>query len=248
MGWVAMLGFKRTLICSAALLAGATMTAMAADLPGPPPAYPPPQAPAAYIPVAPAFSWTGFYLGGNAGYGWSSGSGNMILGLGADTFNVSGNGFLGGGQVGFNYQWSNIVFGIEGDFQGTTGKGTLTNGGGALAAGALNATAKDPWFGTVRGRLGYAWDRVMLYATGGLVYGDATLNGISGPAAFNNSTTYITWTAGGGVEAAFWGPWSGKIEYLYAGSPSSVPAIPFVTNISGKSSTNLVRAGLNYHF
>jgi outer membrane immunogenic protein len=238
-----MLRLQRTLICSAALLAGATVTALAADLPGPPPAYPPPQAPAAYIPVAPAFSWTGFYLGANAGYGWSSGSGNMLMGGVPDTFSASGNGFAGGGQVGFNYQWSNVVIGLETDFQGSTGSGNLTD-----SAGLIAATAKDPWFGTVRGRLGYAWDRVLIYATGGGVYGDATANGTSAGVAFNNSTTYFTWTAGAGVEAAFWGPWSAKAEYLYAGSPSSVPAIPFASNISGKANTNLVRAGINYHF
>jgi outer membrane immunogenic protein len=250
MGWVAMLRLKWTLICSAALLGSATMTALAADLPGPPPAYPPPQAPAAYVPVAPAFSWTGFYIGGNAGYGWTSVSSPALGGaLGgaafAGPYSASGNGFLGGGQTGFNYQWANAVIGIEADFQGSTGSGTVSS-----VTDNINATAKNPWFGTARGRLGWAWDRILIYGTGGLAYGYSTLNGTAGvgPAAFTSSATYVTWTAGAGVEAAFWGPWSGKIEYLYAGSPSTVPSIPNVTSISGRASTGIVRAGINYHF
>jgi outer membrane immunogenic protein len=248
MGWVAMLRSKPTLISSAALLGGATMTALAADLPGPPPAYPPPQAPAAYVPAPPPFSWTGFYLGGNAGYGWSSGSGTLTTGfpnpVGTDTFSASGNGFVGGGQAGFNYQWSSVVIGLEADFQGSTGSGTLTGTGAA----PITATAKDPWFGTVRGRLGYAWDRVLLYATGGGVYGNATASGTSGVTPFSSSATYVTWTAGAGVEAAFWGPWSAKVEYLYAGSPSSVPSVTGTSAISGKANSNIIRAGINYHF
>jgi outer membrane immunogenic protein len=217
--------------------------ASAADLPGPAP-MPPPQAPATYIPMAPVFSWTGFYLGANAGYGWSNGSGNMLTGGVGDTFTASGNAFVGGGQLGYNYQFGGgFVLGVEADFQGAFGSGgRLTDG-----LGLINATVTDPWFGTVRGRLGYAWDRVLLYGTGGLVYGDGTANGTSG-VAFNNSATYLTWTAGAGAEWAFAGPWSAKAEYLYAGSPSSIPAIPFVSNVSGSAHSNLVRAGINYHF
>ncbi len=210
--------------------------ACAADLPGPP-AYPPPQAP-------PVFSWTGFYIGANAGYGWSNGSGNMLTRGAPDTFSASGNAFVGGGQAGFNYQFGGgVVVGIEADFQGTWGSGTLTDG-----RGLIDATVKDPYFGTVRGRLGYAWDRVLLYGTGGGVYGDATANGKSAGTEFSNSASYWTWTAGAGAEWAFAGPWSAKIEYLYAGSPSSVPAIPFVSSIGSSAHSNLIRAGLNYHF
>jgi len=235
----------RSALAGGAILASAVGAASAADLPPPPPAYPP-QAPAAYVPAAPGFSWTGFYLGANAGYGWSNGSGTTTtFGVGPDTFSASGNAFVVGGQLGYNYQFASVVFGVEADFQGSFGSGTLTD-----PSGALSATVKDPWFGTVRGRLGYAWDRVLLYGTGGLVYGDTTANGASGiPAiAFNNSSTYYTWTAGAGAEWAFAGPWSAKIEYLYSGTPSSIPAIPNVTPPSGSAHTNLVRAGLDYHF
>lgn len=235
-----MVRFRRASVVAAALCVGAAGHAVAADLPAP--TLPPPQAPATYIPVAQAFSWTGFYLGGNAGYGWSSGSGTFNPG--SEAFSVSGNGFLGGVQAGFNYQFGGVVLGVEADFQGTTGSGSLN-------ATGVSATAKDPWFGTFRGRVGYAWDRLMIYGTAGGVYGSGTLNGTStlpGGGSFSNSATYLTWTAGAGLEYAFYGPLSAKIEYLYAGSPSSLPTIPGVSSVSGSANTNIVRAGVNYHF
>lgn len=134
---------------------------------------------------------------------------------------------------------------MEADFQGSFGSGgTLT----ATGATPITATLKDPWFGTFRGRIGYAWDRALFYATAGGVYGDGTANGVSGGIPFNNSTTYVTWTAGAGIEAAFWGPLSAKIEYLYVRSPSSLPTIPNLTGVSGIPSPSMIRAGLNYHF
>jgi len=230
----------RLALAAGAILLGAVTAASAADLPGPPP-MPPPQAPAIYIPVAPVFSWTGFYLGANAGYAWSSGSGTFNPG--AKSFTASGNAFEGGGQLGYNYQvgGSGFVIGAEGDFQGDFGSGgTVT----ATGPGGGSATAKVPWFGTVRGRVGYAFDRLMIYGTGGAVFGDGTL---SGP-GFSGSSTYWTWTAGAGAEWAFAGPWSAKLEYLYAGSPSSIPLPTSATSVSGSANTNLIRAGLNYHF
>lgn len=226
--------------CGAILLSAGIGIASAADLGAPPP---PPQAPAVYVP-APVFSWNGFYIGANAGYGWSNTSGTMTTAFGAETFSTSGNGFVGGGQAGFNYQWGGVVFGMEADFQGTSVSGTLADNGLL----PLNATAKNPWFGTFRGRLGYAWDRVMLYATAGGVYGNETFNGTSNRTSFSNGATYVTWTAGAGVEVAFWGPLSAKAEYLYMGSPSNFPSIPLATGLSGSAHTNLVRAGINYHF
>jgi outer membrane immunogenic protein len=90
---------------------------------------------------------------------------------------------------------------------------------------------------------------VLLYATGGAVYGDSTMSGTVTPGgAFSSSATFWTWTAGAGVEAAFWGCWSAKVEYLYVGTPNSTPAIPAVTAASASVNTNIVRAGINYHF
>ncbi len=221
--------------CSAILLSSGIGLATAADL-SPPPAY---------VPAPQVFSWTGFYIGGNAGYGWTNGSGTLTTATGTESFTVSGNGFLGGAQAGYNWQVGPAVFGAEADFQGTTASGPFS----ATAGPTIGATEKVPWFGTVRGRLGYAIDRVMLYATGGAVYGDTTLNGtVSTVGPFSTSTTFWSWTAGAGVEAAFWGCWSAKLEYLYIGNPNRTPAIPAITALSGSANTNIVRAGINYHF
>ncbi|MDE2374862.1 MAG: porin family protein, partial [Hyphomicrobiales bacterium] len=180
-------------------------------------------------------------LGANAGYGWSSGSGTYTGGGGAGSFSASGNSFEGGGQLGYNYQFGGgFVLGAEADFQGNFGNGgTLTLSGPSAQADSL----KVPYFGTVRGRLGYAWDRVLIYGTGGAVYGSSTVSGVSA-----GSASFWTWTAGAGAEWAFAGPWSAKIEYLYMGSPSSIPPITGVATVSGSASSNLVRAGINYHF
>jgi len=221
--------------CSAVLVAGASGIAAAADLPSPP----------AYMPVTPVFQWTGFYIGGNAGYGWTHASGTLTTAAGADPFTASANGFLGGAQLGYNWQIASIVFGAEADFQGSFESGTLS----ALAGPVVSATAKNPWFGTVRGRVGYAMDRILFYATGGAVYGDSTLNGtVSTVGPFSSSATFWTWTAGAGIEAAFWGCWSAKFEYLYVGTPTTIPPIPTVTSVSGSANTNIVRVGINYHF
>lgn len=221
--------------CSAILLSSGIGLATAADL-SPPPAY---------VPAPQVFSWTGFYIGGNAGYGWTNGSGTLTTATGTELFTVSGNGFLGGAQAGYNWQVGPAVFGAEADFQGTTASGPFS----ATAGPTIGATEKVPWFGTVRGRLGYAIDRVMLYATGGAVYGDTTLNGtVSTVGPFSTSTTFWSWTAGAGVEAAFWGCWSAKLEYLYIGNPNRTPVIPAITVLSASANTNIVRAGINYHF
>ena len=232
--------FPLKIVYGAFLLTAASATAFAADLPVPP-AYPP----QAYVPVASPFSWTGFYIGGNAGYGWNHGSGTFTTATGSGPFSTSGNSFLGGAEAGFNWQSGWLVLGMETDFQGITGSEPVN----AIVGGtAIAATAKTPWFGTFRGRVGFAFDRFMIYGSAGGVYGDATLNGTSGATSFSSSATYVSWTAGGGVEWAFWGPLSAKVEYLYIGSPSVIPSVPGVTSASGSASANIIRAGLNYHF
>lgn len=226
-----------------ALLAASTLGASAAyasDLP----ARMPTKAPAPMY--TPPFSWTGFYLGANAGWGWTHTSADMILGGGPTSFSGNSNGFLGGVQAGYNYQMGSFVAGLEADFQGSTNRGDVTFGG-AAAPGV--ATLKTPWFGTVRGRLGFAADRWLLYVTGGGLYGENKLDGTTvatGP--FSSSATYWTWTIGGGVERMLWDRWSVKLEYLYAGNPSNTASPPGATSISTKSDMNIVRAGLNYHF
>jgi outer membrane immunogenic protein len=231
--------FLRAFCVGAILVVGGLQAAAAADAMPPPPPLPLP------VPIVQVFSWTGFYIGGNAGWGFTNGSGTFTTALGADPFTVNTNGFIGGAQLGYNWQTGPMVFGAEADFQGTAASGSLS----ATAGPTISATAKTPWFGTLRGRVGYAFDSVLLYATGGGVYGDSSWNGsVSTVGNFSSATTFWTWTLGAGVEAAFWGCWSAKLEYLFAGTPSSTPTVPTVTAVSGNAGANIVRVGLNYHF
>ena len=149
-----------------ALLFAATSAALAADLPAPAPIPPP-----AYVP--PVYNWTGFYIGGNIGAGWSGLSDtntNFSDTLGS-TFSAPTNAqFLGGGQVGVNYQFANgIVIGAEAMFDWLSNSQnamvTATDPTGTVAANIGTSNAR--WLTTVSGRLGYAWDRVLLYAKGG---------------------------------------------------------------------------------
>jgi outer membrane immunogenic protein len=205
---------KKLLLSSVALL-GLSATAFAADLPSRR------VAPAPYV-AAPVFTWTGFYVGVNAGYGFTDNGNNNGSNYGAaplfaqgpasgggiaqtltggtgmpvySTNNRNGDGFVGGGQVGYNFQFGNVVVGIEADAQyadfGKNRNGALSGGtdtvtpGVNVAAGSPNVTYFNTglfsrnsadWFGTVRGRLGYAWDRVLVYGTGGLAFTDSGNN------------------------------------------------------------------------
>jgi len=215
--------------------------ALAADLPNQRPYHPVYKMPE----MAPSFTWTGFYIGGNVGYGWSKGSGAITFGPNSGPYSGNGDGVLGGLQAGYNWQMDALVFGVETDIQASGGRGPVTGQAGPTT---YAGTAKTPWFGTIRGRIGYAFDRTMLYATGGAVYGKAKLDGVSstlGP--FSSSTTYWSWVLGGGVEHAIWDRWSTKLEYLYIGSPNRAP-FPPNTAIDGRIRTHVLRAGVNYRF
>ncbi len=193
----------------------------------------------------PQFSWTGFYVGANLGWGWSDGDGTITAGAASGPYSGSGDGILGGVQAGYNWQVGSIVFGIEADIQASGGEGSVS---GVAGATTFTGTAKTPWFGTLRGRLGYAFDRTMLYATGGLVYGHAKLDGVSSTTgAFSASENYWSWTIGGGIEHALWSNWSVKAEYLYVGTPSDTP-VPPGTAVDGSLHGHILRAGLNYRF
>ncbi len=167
-----------------------------------------------------ATSWAGPYIGGNIGYSWGK---------------VSNSGFepsgvAGGAQIGYNWQSGAIVFGLEGDIQGT---------------GADDKFAywkfSNPWFGTVRGRVGYAFNNLLVYGTGGLAFGQLQAN------AFGMSESHTTagWTVGVGAEFALNRNWSAKVEYLYYDLSSSNFTI---TGWNHGFQSNVVRVGVNYRF
>ena len=216
---------KKILLASVGLLALGVASASAADIvrarraPPPAPVY------------TPAFTWTGFYAGINGGYGWG-GSTSFSAPFPSSSFDTSGG--LVGGTLGYNYQMNQIVFGVEGDIDASWIKGSGICDG-------LSCQTKNSWLGTVRGRVGYAFDRFMPYVTGGAAFGDIqnTITPI-GSASENRAG----WTVGGGLEANLYGPWSAKVEYLYVdlGRGGSV------LGSDARFNTNIVRAGLNYRF
>ena len=185
--------------------------------------------------VSQAYDWTGLYIGVNGGGGW----GRSRWDASGISNNLSGG--LVGGTAGYNWQFGRTVLGIEGDLDWARLQGT---GNSALCP--AGCTTSDTWLSTVRGRLGYSFDRVMPYVTGGLAMGDirATTPGFAGA-----SNTNAGWTIGGGVEVALPGNWSAKAEYLHVdlgqfscGANCGLPG----DNVSMHD--NIVRAGVNYRF
>jgi outer membrane immunogenic protein len=226
---------RLTLMACAGLLAAAVASpASAADLSRP--SYKAP------VYVAPAFSWTGFYVGLNGGYGWGN---STWSNAGSDEFGVKG--WVGGGTVGYNMQTGVWVWGIEGDLDYSTIKGSDAGPfGGVCGNVGGGCETRNRWLATGRGRIGYAWDRWLPYLTGGVAFGDVRMTPDGGA---TESKTKIGWTAGAGIEYAFLGAWSAKLEYLYAdlgSSTCSAATCGVDTDVSFK--TNLVRVGVNYRF
>jgi outer membrane immunogenic protein len=214
-------------LAGTAAMALASASASAADLPVR--AAPP----APIVAAAPIFTWTGFYAGVNAGYGWNTNDDDVVIG--GVTFEADDEGgFVGGGQVGYNYQIGTFVIGAEADIQ------YADIGGDNDFGGILAEDDSDSWFGTVRARAGWAFDRALIYATGGLAYGEIN-NGFS-----SSDDVSVGWTIGGGVEYAFTNNLTAKVEGLYVNleQDDDVPVV------AGQDETEhgLIRAGLNYKF
>jgi outer membrane immunogenic protein len=246
-------------LCSLALAAISSIAfsqfASAADLPV--------KAPARVVAPAP-YNWTGFYAGLNIGGSWGNQDNSLVSTAGVVAFTNSDHidGVIGGGQIGYNWQANQWVFGLEADFQGSGQKGDgsffipAVGGFLALVIPSTSITYEDKlnWFGTVRGRIGYAFDRWLPYVTGGWAFGHGEINGTRTTGAvsttFSGSEDYSGWTIGGGVEWAFANRWSAKVEYLYIdfGDGPTVPVTPVVNVVSGKMTDNIVRLGVNYKF
>jgi outer membrane immunogenic protein len=186
---------------------------------------------------APAYNWSGFYLGVNGGGGW----GHSYWDTSTDRVGLSGG--LVGGTAGYNYQFqNNFVLGLEGDMDWAHLNGT--NSSVNCPAGC---STSDTWLSTVRGRAGYAFGGVMPYVTGGLAVGDIRASTPGFPGA---SDTNAGWTVGGGVEFALPGNWTAKAEYLHVdlgnfNCGANCNGMP-TDNVSMHD--NLVRAGVNYRF
>lgn len=232
---------SRLFVGGAVLAAGtlAYASAHAADLPRPPP--PPPVAPVIYAP--PVYNWTGIYVGGNLGGGFANSSWSDPFTGGTNTF--SKNGFIGGGQIGGNVQFNWLVLGLEGDFDWAGLKGSGTDS-------ALNSiNTQTQWTSTVTGRVGVAFDRLLIYGKGGVAFADdkSMLNTLGG-ASLNTTLTRTGWTAGAGLEYAFYGNWSAKAEYDYLGFGSQTLNFPTVPTYATNASLNVqeIKAGINYKF
>jgi len=210
-----------------------TVPALAADFPlGP---YSEPAV------ASPAFTWSGFYAGLNAGYSWAT---TTWSGAGSDTFGI--NGWFGGGTAGYNFQNGVWVWGLEGDIDYTGIKGADANVGGACGGLAGGCETRNSWLATTRGRIGFGWNHWMPFLTGGAAFGDIKMTPDGGG---TQSTTTAGWAAGAGFEYRFLGPWSAKVEYLYVDlgkATCGAPTCAADTAVSFK--TNLLRAGVNYRF
>jgi len=269
----------RKFLLASTILAMSGIAASAADLPT---RKGPPIAPA-YIP---AFTWTGFYAGLNAGVGWANNNSNLPAGAipvsGFATSNSNQAGFVGGAQAGYNYQFGagqGVVVGAEADIQFADLRTRnnqpftfATTPGTTFFQGSSNS---GNYIGTVRGRIGYGFDRVLVYGTGGLAYGDVggtrnsaafavtnagAVNPFTNTVAATTTTTQLAstgsrtrtgWTLGGGVEYAVWQNWTVKAEYLYynLGHNNATFLTPLSIASTNKDNTgNIVRAGVNYKF
>lgn len=206
---------KRLALSAAALtLAGWTASVQAADF-----AYNS-RAPLTVNQPLNGYSWAGPYLGGNLGYSWGS----------VDNNPTKPSGFVGGVQGGYSFQTGPWVYGLEGDIQATGADDTFAPW-----------KFSNPWFGTLRGRVGYALNNILFYGTAGLAYGELSgeLNSL------DENKTLVGWAGGAGMEVGFNPRWSAKVEYLYMDLGDRAYTI---TGVNNALQSNLLRFGINYHF
>ncbi|WP_167561346.1 outer membrane protein [Bradyrhizobium sp. AS23.2] len=234
-------------------------------------------------PIAVAYDWTGFYIGGNVGGIWQDNSGatnfiqtdNVVL-TNPQNDSVSNGAVFGGVHAGYNWQVTRWVFGVEADWDWTDAKNSFCRQTDTrsrpctdLDRGFLTYSEKTEWLASVRGRLGFAWDRVMVYATGGAAWGDVKtsinancLNGGCGNAnvrlnqTVNFSDTRTGWVAGAGIETMLTPSWLLRAEYLHYDLGSADYAAVFPSNLVAPQTAtrsrsfqyDTLRAGLSYKF
>jgi outer membrane immunogenic protein len=201
------------------LLASIAGAACAADLPSP--AYS--KAPAM---VSPAINWSGFYIGAMGGYASETGS---------DPLGIKGG--FGGATVGYNWQFGTIVAGIEAD-------GAFADVSNSATLAGVTGTVKIDALATVRGRIGVAFDQILLYGTGGLALADTKVSATALGVTLSDNKTEAGWTVGAGAEWMFMPRWSLTAEYLYRRFDNTT-AFGFST---GTLAVNSGQVGVNFHF
>jgi outer membrane immunogenic protein len=209
------------------------------------------------MPPPGTYSWTGFYAGANLGRSVGQGGGTMpysgVPGLGSGTFlfNAQPSGVLGGGQAGYNYQLGNVVLGLETDIAGSGANDNIACFLSCLPGSVATLDHKLAWFGTTRGRAGWASGPIMTYVTLGAAYGetDSTLMVAAGGVANSLSVARTAggWTWGTGIEAALAGNWTAKAEYLYVNLGTSSGSVGRVAFNAGNQE-RIYRGGVNYQF
>ena len=230
-------------LTAAAAAVGFIGSANAADLPTKAPMAPAPM-------VAPAFSWTGIYLGINGGWGW--GREDWLDNTGAASINFRPDGGVFGGQLGFRWQWNQLVLGIEGTWDWAGLKDTVDN---TLTTGFVEEFRVRSLY-SVTGQVGWAWDRFLIYAKGGWAGATtrANLSAVFGGGA-ENSQTVSGWTVGGGIDYAIWQNLIIGIEYDHFDfnydpfvAPFSTGGAPWIVTNTSRLTVDQVVGRLSYKF
>ncbi|RAI43309.1 outer membrane protein [Rhodoplanes roseus] len=238
---------KKIILATVAVL-GTVGIASAADLSARMPVKAPPPV------MAPAFSWTGCYIGGFVGGAWASDDAvTYPVGAGYGYSYKLDSSFIGGGTLGCNYQpvGSPFVLGLEGEIGYMNLKGSAYD---PFFTSEVSSTKIGDWYSIIAGRLGYSWDRAMIYVKGGVAFVDVehTLSGFGYSAS--TSETKATWTVGGGLEYALDMNWSIKAEYMYIaidGTQNNAAFIPGGATFSWdheETGIHTAKVGLNYRF
>jgi outer membrane immunogenic protein len=234
---------NRLFLASIAVAVSIATPTLAADMPvkAPPPV------------AATVFNWTGFYLGAHVGYGWGRTTihdiDDFCLGAGVcptPSVDYRFRGVIGGVQAGYNWQSGNLVIGAEADVSWSGMSRTIA----FRPPGPAFLTTDIDWFGTGRLRLGYAFDRSLLYATGGAAFVDLENTMQQTPSLARASAVKWGWTAGGGWEQSFAPNWSVKAEYLFVEVEKTRASIapPGIGRFEWDNHFHIVRLGLNYRF
>jgi outer membrane immunogenic protein len=247
-------GTMKKFLLTSVSLAALTATATAADLAA---------RPYKAVPMAAVYNWTGFYIGGHVGGSWVdekasilSTTGPLLNPLGT-VIGGDRSGFLGGVQAGYNYQVSNWVFGIGADASWTNITVATVTAATLIPGGVTNTAGTTNWYVTATGRIGYAWNNVLVYGKGGAAWMNENFSGGASAGGFALTTNPITdtragWTAGGGIEYGFAPNWSVFAEYNYLDFGSRnytiTSNLPFTSVTNIKTKVDVFKAGANFRF